>query len=192
MATDPVSPLVFSRVPLLTRAKSGDLEAHEQLFRQYQGAVYTVARRIVGNDQDAEEVLQETFLEVFRSLGSMRRESSFSSWVRRIASRKAIDRLRREKLRRAAPLEIVPEMFGESGGGSDGVGRPDRRIDLGRALSGLPTIARAVVWLFDVEGFTHAEIADMTGRSVSFSKSQLARARERLRRCLEGKEVRRG
>lgn len=176
----------------LARAREGDLEAHEQLFRQYQNVVFTVARRILGCDHEAEEILQETFLEVFRSLSSMRRDASFAAWVRRIAARKAIDRLRREKLRRGAPIEEVPAGTGGGGPPTNPAPIGDCRIDLERALSELPALARAVVWLFEVEGWTHAEIARSTGRSVSFSKSQLARARVQLRRVLEHREVRHG
>ena len=125
-------------------------------------------------------MLQETFLEVFRSLPRFRGEGSLWAWVRRIASSKALMRLRRNKYRDTDELE--PEVAGTPRE------QVALRMDLEAALERLSDTSRAVVWLHDVEGYTHEEIAQMMDRSVSFSKSQLARAHARLRRWL-GEEV---
>jgi RNA polymerase sigma factor (sigma-70 family) len=161
---------------LVARAKAGDLEALEGLYRAFETPVYNLARRICRAPEDAEDVVQETFLEVVRSIGHYRGEGHLWGWIRQIAASKALMRLRREKIR--ATDELVDEAAGSP---PASVGA---RIDLERAFERLSETSRAVVWLHDVEGFTHEEIAEQMGRTVSFSKSQLARAHARLRRLL--------
>jgi RNA polymerase sigma-70 factor (ECF subfamily) len=165
---------------VLARARTGDAHALETLFRAYEGPVYNLARRICRTAEDAEDVLQETFFELCRSIGQYRGEGSLWGWIRTVASSKALMRLRRNKYRDTDELEdeISPTR------------REDTllRMDLEAALERLPEMSRAVVWLHDVEGYTHEEIAEMMGKTVSFSTSQLARAHVRLRRWL-GEEV---
>jgi len=162
---------------LVARAKAGELEALELLYRAFETPVYNLARRILRRPEEAEDVVQETFLEIVRSIRGYRGEGQLWAWVRRIAASKALMRIRRERVR-------AEEEFDETLTGSTApVGVP-LQIDLERALDQLSETARAVVWLHDVEGYTHEEIAEMTGKTVSFSKSQLARAHVRLRRML--------
>lgn len=167
---------------LLARARTGDLEALEQVYRAYESPVYNLARRICRTVEDAEDVLQETFFEVCRSLHQYRGDGSLWGWIRTIAASKALMRLRRNKYRDTDELE---EEFHRPALRQDGGGL---RMDLEAALERLPETSRAVVWLHDVEGYTHEEIAGMMGKTVSFSKSQLARAHQRLRRWL-GEEL---
>lgn len=161
---------------LVARAQAGDEAALEALFRAFETPVYNLARRMLRNAEDAEDVLQETFLEVVRSIRQFRGDGHLWGWIRRIAATKALMRIRREQLRAAEPLDDEP------------MGRPAMHVaanlDLERAFEHLTETSRAVVWLHDVEGYTHEEIAELMGRSVSFSKSQLARAHARLRRVL--------
>ena len=161
---------------VLSRAKTGDAQALETLFRAYEGPVYNLARRICRTAEDAEDVLQETFFELCRSIGQYRGEGSLWGWIRTVASSKALMRLRRNKYRDTDELEdeVSPTRRDDS----------LLRMDLEAALERLPEMSRAVVWLHDVEGYTHEEIAEMMGKTVSFSKSQLARAHVRLRRWL--------
>lgn len=161
---------------VVARARTGDVEALASLFRAYEAQVYNLARRICRTTEDAEDVLQETFFELCRSIRQYRGEGSLWGWIRTIASSKALMRLRRNKYRDTDELE--DEMSPTR--------REDThlRMDLEAALDRLPEISRAVVWLHDVEGYTHEEIAGMMGKTVSFSKSQLARAHTRLRRWL--------
>ena len=165
---------------VLPGVKSGDPAAQEALYRAFETPVYNLARRICRTTEDAEDVLQETFLEVFRSIGSFRGEGSLWGWVRTIASSKALMRLRRNKYREADELQddVLPFRKEDTA----------LRMDLEAALERLHPTSRAVVWLHDVEGYTHEEIAGMMQKTVSFSKSQLARAHLRLRRWL-GEEV---
>ena len=167
---------------LVARAQAGDESALEALFRAFETPVYNLARRIMRSPEDAEDVLQETFLEVVRSIKQYRGDGHLWGWIKRIAATKALMRIRREQLRVAEPLDAEP------------AGRPQMHvganIDLERAFGRLTETSRAVVWLHDVEGYTHEEIAELMGRSVSFSKSQLARAHARLRGMLsEGAEA---
>ena len=161
---------------LVARARAGDLEALEGLYRAFETPVYNLARRICRTPEDAEDVLQETFLEVVRSIGRYRGEGHLWGWVRQIAASKALMKLRRERLRATDELDDAA-----TGAPPASVGT---RIDLERAFESLSETSRTVVWLHDVEGFTHEEIAERMGKTVSFSKSQLARAHARLRRLL--------
>src|SRR3972149_264190 len=165
---------------VLPGVTAGDPAAQEAVYRAFEAPVYNLARRICRTTEDAEDVLQETFLEVFRSIGSFRGDGSLWGWVRTIAASKAFMRLRRNKYRETEELQddVVP------------IRREDAalRMDLEAALERLHPTSRAVVWLHDVEGYTHEEIAALMDKTVSFSKSQLARAHVRLRRWL-GEEV---
>jgi RNA polymerase sigma factor (sigma-70 family) len=164
---------------LVARAKSGDLEALEALYRAFETPVYNLALRVLRRPEDAEDVLQETFLEVVRSIGQFRGEGHLWGWIRRIAASKALMRVRRDQVREAEELQE------ESVAGRLGTGSVPARIDLERAFERLSRTSRAVVWLHDVEGYTHEEIAELMGKTVSFSKSQLARAHARLRGMLD-------
>lgn len=167
---------------LIARAKSGDVEALEALYRAFETPVYNLARRILRNQEDAEDVLQETFLEVVRSIGTYRGEGHLWGWIRRIASSKALMRIRRHQVR-------SEEAFDEETSGGTAPVAVAARVDLERAFEHLSETSRAVVWLHDVEGYTHEEIAEMMDKTVSFSKSQLARAHARLRRYLGEERV---
>ncbi len=169
----------------LARARRGDLDALECLYRLYAEPVSNLARRICRSAHEAEEVVQETFMEMVRSVRSFRGDGAFGAWLRRIAVSKALA-VQRSRTRR-------PELEGSEAagpGGSAGQWTTGdraggwRRIDLERALAMLPDDARTVVWLFDVEGLTHREIGALFGRTESFSKSRLSRAHARLRELL--------
>ena len=162
---------------VLARARSGDPAALESLYRAFEAPAYNLARRICRTTEDAEDVVQEAFFEVCRSIGRYRGDGSLWGWVRTITASKALMRLRRNKYRDTDELDdqIVPSIRRED---------TALRMDLEAALERLPEISRAVVWLHDVEGYTHDEIGGMMARTPSFSKSQLARAHARLRRWL--------
>ena len=160
---------------LVARAQAGDESALEALFRAFETPVYNLARRMLRNAEDAEDVLQETFLEVVKSIRTYRGEGHLWGWVRKIAATKALMRIRREQLRATETLDDEPGKPGMHVGAN---------IDLERAFEQLSDTSRSVVWLHDVEGYTHEEISELMGKSVSFSKSQLARAHARLRRHL--------
>ncbi len=165
---------------LLARARRGEAAALETLFRAVEAPAFRLARRLCGGVDEAEDVVQETFLEVVRSVGRFRGDGPFVAWVKRIAASKALMRLRK---RRRTPEDAVDpadlvDRAAARGGADDAV---CHRLDLEVALARLSATARAVVWLHDVEGYTHEEIGAAFSCSASFSKSQLARAHTRLR-----------
>ena len=182
---------------LVARAKSGDLEALEALYRAFETPVYNLALRVLRRPEDAEDVLQDTFLEVVRSIKQYRGEGHLWGWVRQIATSKALMRIRHDRVRETE--ELHEESVAGAGAGAGDIagvgvigasagmspGSVPAQIDLERAFERLSETSRAVVWLHDVEGYTHEEIAEQMGKTVSFSKSQLARAHVRLRRMLD-------
>ncbi len=163
----------------IQQAKAGDINALEGVYRAYHGTVYGMARRICRSAEDAEDVFQETFLEVCRSMVSFRGAGpgSLTAWIKRIAASKALMKIRRAKYR------DTDELFEDSAPATKS-GDVSLRIDLESVLQRLSDTSRAVVWLHDVEGYTHEDIAELMGKSVSFSKSQLSRAHARLRKWL--------
>ena len=172
---------------LVARVKKGDVDAFEDLYREFSGPVYTLARRLCRSREEAEEVLQETFLEIARSIRAFRGDGALGAWIRRISVSKALTLLRRRKSGTGKLEAVVYDP--DAVIGMEPVAEVDvgwQRVDLERALERLPDATRAVVWLHDVEGFTHAEIAEVFGQSASFSKSQLSRAHTRLRSWLGG------
>ena len=170
------SSLLANAESVIARARTGDPDALGALYRAYEVPVYNLARRICRTAEDAEDVLQETFFEVCRSIGRYREEGSLWGWIRTIAASKALMRLRRNKYRDTD--ELNDQVIGKRQEDSH------LRMDLEAALERLSETSRAVVWLHDVEGYTHEEIAGMMGKTASFSKSQLARAHVRLRQWL--------
>jgi RNA polymerase sigma-70 factor (ECF subfamily) len=162
---------------IVARAQAGDEAALETLFRAFETPVYNLVRRILRRPEDAEDVLQETFLEVVRSIKQYRGEGHLWGWIRRIATTKAFMRIRRDQVRQTESLDEEP--------GAKPAMHIAANLDLERAFERLTETSRAVVWLHDVEGYTHEEIAEQMGKTVSFSKSQLARAHARLRRMLD-------
>ena len=173
---------------IIRRAAGGDVKAHEILYRAFASPVYSVCLRFTRVPAHAEDLLQETFIEVMRSISNFRGDAPVGSWIRRIAVSKALMFLRSAWHSRGQSLEDDwDEVHGGHEESPSGYRQPETAIDLDAALAELPPVSRAVVWLHDVEGFTHKEIADFMGKTESFSKSQLSRAYQRLRPFLDTK-----
>ncbi|NNF51127.1 MAG: RNA polymerase sigma factor [Gammaproteobacteria bacterium] len=171
---------------LLRAAQAGDLVAHEKLFRRFHKPIFSLAWRMLANRAAAEEVVQDTFVEILRKLGSFRGDSPLGGWIRRIAVNFCLMHLRSAWHVRSVSLSAI----GEAEAGLDPA-RAGGAADLSRALAELPVKSRMVVWLHDVEGLTHKEIGEAMGKTESFSKSQLVRAHKRLRDLLgENREAR--
>jgi RNA polymerase sigma-70 factor (ECF subfamily) len=166
-------------VEIVERARSGDRAAHAELYARFASPVFTLARRMLASKVLAEDVLQETFVEVLCNIGRFRGEAEIGTWIKRIAINKCLMHVRSSWISRRAHLSDEPAAEHRSGA-------LEVEMALERALDAVPDVARAVVWLHDVEGYTHSEIGRMMGRTTSFSKSQLARAHERLRALLDG------
>lgn len=170
---------------LLARARQGERDAFEQLYRWFERPVFTLALRVCGDRASADEVLQETMLKMWSGIGGFRGDggSPFWGWLRQVAVNEALMRLRRER-RLAAELEATDA----DDRVEDHAPPPPAAADaalLQRALDALPATTRSVLWLYHAEGYTHEEIAGAMQRSVSFSKSQLARGTRRLRDLLQ-------
>lgn len=157
------------------RAQAGEMAAHAALFECFGPAVLTLARRLLKRRDIADEILQETFLDVMRRIGSYRGEAPIGFWIRQIALNRSLMFLRSSWERDGELLEA--ETMDER----DGFASALDRADLESLLDRLPPVSRAVLWLHEVEGYTHQEIAGMLGRTPSFSKSQLVRTHTRLR-----------
>lgn len=165
---------------LIARLQRRDLIAFECLYRRFERAAWTLALRLTGRRDVAQEVLQDAMLKAFEHARQYRGDAPFGAWLRKLVVNEALMQLRHDRLH-------VIEVF-EDRQGDDTTPQPWVTADaaaLDRALNRLPDTARAVLWLYHVEGFTHVEIAGQFGRSVSFSKSQLARATRRLRELLQ-------
>jgi RNA polymerase sigma-70 factor (ECF subfamily) len=167
---------------LLDRARRGEAAAFEQLYRSFERPVYTLALRLTGKREEAQDVLQDTMMKLFDRVSEFRGDSPFWGWLRQIAVNEALMMLRRRG-------RLLAEVEFDESALSDGEQLlPPRAADaaiLGRALNELPGATRSVLWLYHGEGYTHEEIAAAMGKSLSFSKSQLARGTRRLRVLLQ-------
>ncbi len=171
---------------ILRRAQRGDARAHEIIYRAFASRVYSLCLRFTRVPAHAEDLVQETFIEVMRSVAKFRGDASLGTWIRRIAVTKALMFLRSAWTSRGQSLAEDWDEWTPGDNVSHGVSRhPDDALDLDAALANLPAVSRTVVWLHDVEGFTHKEIAKLMGKTESFSKSQLSRAYQRLKPLLE-------
>jgi RNA polymerase sigma factor (sigma-70 family) len=158
----------------LQRAQRGDRAAFEAIYRQYRRASYTLALRVLGEPAAAEDVVQEVFVRLFDAIKRFRGAAPFGAWLRRMVANATVDELRR---RRWLDDSIEPETFASS---AQIAGLPEQQAEAWNLLQRVPPVARAVLVLHEVEGYTHKEMAQMFGQSESYSKSILARALHRL------------
>jgi RNA polymerase sigma-70 factor (ECF subfamily) len=172
-------------------AQAGDAAAFEFLYELHGRRVYALCLRMVGNPSDAEDLMQEAFLQLFRKIGTFRGESAFSTWLHRMTVNVVLMRLRKKSLP-VASLDEATEPDEEVGGPRKDIGAPDLRlsgavdrVNLERSIDRLPPGYRTVFVLHDVQGYEHNEIAGIMGCSVGNSKSQLHKARTKLRDLLQ-------
>lgn len=178
LTADPASELNA----LVRRAQAGDLSAFDAIYASTAGRVFAVCLRLAGDREEAAVALQDTFVMAWRQLGNFRGDSLFTSWLHRIAVN-AVLMDRRSRLRREARVST----------GQDGIIElaaarevdAELGIDLERAIAALPPGARTALVLHDIEGYTHREIAELTGIAVGTVKAQLHRARQLLQHRLE-------
>jgi len=169
----------------VARARDGAVDAQEAIYRAYQRPVRTLARRLVPRTAQAEDLAQDVFVEVLQSLGSFDGRGSFAGWVRTITVRKCLMHLRSPWHRGLRWVDTLSGADADAWASRAADASAGSAVDLERALARLGDTARAVVWLHDVEGYTHAEIGALLGGTASLSKSQLARAHAELRGLLE-------
>jgi RNA polymerase sigma-70 factor (ECF subfamily) len=178
----------ITELEAIERAKQGDEAAFETLYQLHKRRVYSLCLRMVSNPSQAEDLAQEAFLQLFRKIGTFRGESAFSTWLHRMTVNVVLMQLRKKGLP-SVSLEETLEADEETPRkefGADDVklrGSVDR-LQLQRAIDRLPPGYRTVFVLHDVEGFEHNEIAAMLDCSIGNSKSQLHKARLKLRDAL--------
>jgi len=177
----------LTEAEIITRAQNGDHAMFEQLYRLHSRRVYAVCVRMVKDPAEAEDLTQEAFMLLYRKIHTFRGESAFSTWLHRLAVNRVLMCLRRKSLP-AVSLDEPLDANEPSGPPAFDLGCRDSilegaldRINLERCIKRLPTGYRTIFVLHDVQGYKHQEIADILGRSVGDSKSQLHKARAQLR-----------
>ncbi len=172
-------------------AQQGDAAAFERIYRLHSRRVYALCLRMVGNPAEAEDLMQEAFLQLFRKIQTFRGESAFSTWLHRMSVNVVLMKLRKKTLPETS-LDEFTEPDEETGGPKRDVGAADPRmlgsvdrVNLERAVDQLPPGYKQIFVLHDVQGYEHNEIAEIMGCSIGNSKSQLHKARMRLRELLQ-------
>lgn len=169
-------------VALIERCRRGDLGAFEELYRLHAGRLYSVALRLVGNAADAEDLLQEIFLAAHRKLDTFRGESALGTWLYRLATNLCLDHLRSRSGRSRQVTDALDDEAGLMDTSSVTLAEQTvTRMDLERALARLPEGCRAAFVLHDIEGLEHREVAEVLGVAEGTSKSQVHKARLKLR-----------
>jgi RNA polymerase sigma-70 factor (ECF subfamily) len=177
---------------LIARAQQGDEQAFAALFEAHKRRVYSLCLRMLGNPTEAEDLTQEAFLQLFRKIGTFRGESAFSTWLHRLSVNVILMHLRKKGINQIS-LDETENSQGEpvkrDYGDDDRrlVGSIDR-IGLNRAIAELPPGYRTVFILHDVEGYEHNEIAEIMDCSIGNSKSQLHKARLKLREWFQQRQ----
>ena len=174
---------------IVQRCRRGEMDAFEELYKRFGSRLYTVAYRITGSAADAEDLVQDIFLQVYRRLDSYRGEAALGTWLHRLAVNACLDFVRSKQGRRqrltdtAEDLDAIPA----PATGPWRAGAELDRMDLERAVAQLPPSYRRAFMLHDVEGLEHHEIGEALGIAEGTSKSLLFKARTRLRIILRGR-----
>jgi len=179
----------LSEAEAIEKAKQGDAQAFEVLYNLHKRRVYSLCLRMTANAAEAEDLTQEAFLQLYRKIATFRGESAFSTWLHRMAVNVVLMRLRKKGLP-VVPLEETIETEEEApkkelGGEDAKLAGSIERLQLERAIERLPPGYRTIFVLHDVEGYEHNEIAGIVGCSIGNSKSQLHKARLKLRDFLK-------
>jgi RNA polymerase sigma factor (sigma-70 family) len=164
--------------PLIEDCKKGNGKAQSKLYHQYSKAMYNLAYRILNNREDAEDILQETFIECFRSIATFRFESTFGAWLKKILINKCINHIKKRKIDLTL-CENLPVNVAEE---EEEVEYDTRKIF--RGIEMLPDGYRIILTLYLLEGYDHSEISQILGITESTSKSQYSRAKDKLRNLL--------
>jgi RNA polymerase sigma-70 factor, ECF subfamily len=167
---------------LVARVQAGDVDAFETLYRQHAARIYSLASRIAGSPDEGEDLVQEIFLQAYRKLGSFKGNASVGTWLYRLAVNHCLDFVRSRRAKMGRVTDTL-----DAAGSFEPVSQretPLARIDLERAIEQLPTGCREAFVLHDVEGFDHKEVARLLGIAEGTSKSQVFKARMKLRGLL--------
>jgi len=166
---------------VVRRAQRGDVGAFESLYRAHSPAIFALCRRMVGSDGEALDLVQDIFVRAWERLTTFRGQSSLATWLHRLGVNVVLEQLRSSKRDALRLIEGDDTTFGSRSPG----GQVEARIDLDAALVQLPSGARTVFVLHDIEGYSHDEIAQMTGIAPGTARAQLWRARRTLMRLLD-------
>lgn len=180
----------MSEAEAIERAKNGDGESFEALYGLHKRRVYSLCLRMTGNTAEAEDLTQEAFLQLYRKIATFRGESAFSTWLHRLAVNVVLMHLRKKGLPEVSLQETLDPS--EEDGPKRDIASQDQvlagsidRVNLERSIESLPPGYRIIFVLHDIEGYEHNEIAEMMGCSIGNSKSQLHKARMKLRDLLK-------
>ena len=192
--TRPTQTGELTEAEAIRKAQQGDAGGFERIYRLHSRRVYALCLRMVGNTAEAEDLTQEAFLQLFRKIATFRGESAFSTWLHRLSVNVVLMRLRKKTVA-VTSLDEQNEPDEESSGPRRDIGAPDLRlsgsvdrVNLERAVRQLSPGYRSIFVLHDVQGYEHNEIAALMKCSIGNSKSQLHKARMRLRELLHENE----
>jgi len=169
---------LYIHAHLIEECKLGNSDAQFRLYNQYSKAMFNLAHRMTNNREDAEDILQESFVECFRNLGSFRFESTFGAWLKSIVINRSINHLRRRKADLVL-YENLPDIIN--------IDEPEPEYNTDRIFRGIEMLAdgyRVILTLYLLEGYDHSEIAQILSISESTSKSQYSRAKVKLRKLI--------
>jgi len=175
---------------LIKQAIRGDAYAFEQLMRRHESRMYSVAIRMCGNREDAQDCVQDAMLRIYRALDRFKGQSSFSTWVYRITMNTCLDELRRRKVRASTSLDTLLESGWSPTDETDTPERhaidSERRRALEKAIGSLPEDMRSAIVLREMQGLSYEEISDVLSVNVGTIKSRISRGREKLRQLITG------
>jgi len=166
---------VYINAPLIEECRQGSTRAQFRLYNQYSKAMYNLAYRILNNREDAEDILQEAFVDCFKNLNTFRFESTFGAWLKKITVNKCINQLKKKKIDLTLCENLPVDIYEEDS---------EVKYDTTKIFKGiekLPDGYRVILTLYLLEGYDHQEIAQILGITESTSKSQYSRAKDKLR-----------
>jgi RNA polymerase sigma-70 factor (ECF subfamily) len=165
------------------RAQRGDVAAFESLYRTHAPAIYALCRRMAADEHEAREFTQDAFVRAWERLTTFRGQSEIATWLHRLAVNTVLERMRADKRERARFDAEDVDLLSDVGAAFDE--RADARIDLQSALARLPRGARVAFVLHDIEGYSHDEVAELTGIAPGTARAQAWRARTALLNLLD-------
>jgi len=169
---------IYIHAHLIEECRKGNSKAQFRLYNQYSKAMYNLAYRILNNREDAEDILQEAFIECFRNIDSFRFESTFGAWLKKIIVNKCINYIKKKKIDVTLFETLPPTVYEEE---EEVIYKTEKII---KGIEMLPDGYRIILTLYLLEGYDHSEISQILGISESTSKSQYSRAKEKLRSIL--------
>jgi RNA polymerase sigma-70 factor (ECF subfamily) len=169
---------IYIHAPLIEDCRKGNRKAQFRLYEQFSKAMYNLAYRILNNREDAEDILQEAFVECFRNLDSFRFESTFGAWLKKIIVNKCLNHIKKKKIDLTLCETLPTTIYEEEEEVIYETGKIFKSIEL------LPDGYRIILTLYLLEGYDHSEISQILGISESTSKSQYSRAKEKLKNIL--------